>query len=90
MMSGTAADGIRQAGAFGEPEQWQFDWDHSCTRADWLEQVPTAGGHSQIPPAKLQQLLAGIGTAIDAMGGGFTAHYTTVAATAARTAPPDP
>ena len=90
IMSGTAADGIRHAGAFGEPERWQFDWDHSYTRADWLEQVPTAGGHSQIPPAKLQELLAGIGAAIDAMDGGFTAHYTTVAVTAARTVPPDP
>jgi SAM-dependent methyltransferase len=90
IMCGTAADGIRQAGAFGEPEQWNFGWDHTYTRDQWLEQVPTFGGHSQIPPAKMQDLLAGIGAAIDAVGGGFTAHYTTVAATAARTASADP
>ena len=89
-MGATAADGIRRAGAFGEPEQWHFDWDRPYTRDELLEQVPTAGGHSQIPPARLQELLAGIGAAIDAMGGSFTAHYTTVAVTAARTAPPDP
>jgi SAM-dependent methyltransferase len=90
IMCGTAADGIRQAGAFGEPEQWNFGWDHTYTRDQWLEQVPTFGGHSQIPPAKMQDLLAGIGAAIDAVGGDFTAHYTTVAATAARTASADP
>jgi SAM-dependent methyltransferase len=86
-MCGTAANGLRQAGAFGEPEQWLFDWDRPYTRDEWLELVPTIGGHSRIPPAKLQELLTGIGAAIDAVGGGFTAHYTTVAVTAARTVP---
>ena len=80
-----AADGIREAGAFGDPEQWRFDWDRPYTREEWLEQVPTFGGHSQIPPAQRQELLAGIGSAIDALGGSFTMHYTTVAVTAART-----
>ena len=89
MMCGKAADGIRQSRAFGEPEQWNFGWDHSYTRDQWLEQVPTFGGHGQIPPAKLRELLAGIGAAIDAKGGSFTAHYTTVVATAL-TAPLDP
>jgi SAM-dependent methyltransferase len=84
IMCGTAADGIRQAGAFGEPEQWNFGWDHTYTRDQWLEQVPTFGGHNQIPPAKLAELLVGIGAAIDSSGGSFTAHYTTVVATAAR------
>jgi SAM-dependent methyltransferase len=89
MMCGKAADGMRQAGAFGEPEQWNFDWDRSYTRDEWLEQVPTFGGHSQIPPAKLQELLTGIGAAVDAIGGRFTGRYTMVAATAARTAAVD-
>ena len=83
-MCGTAADGIRQAVAFGEPDQWRFDWDRLYTRGEWLEQVPTFGGHGQIPPAKLQELLAGMGAAIDAMGGSFTMDYATVAVTAAR------
>ena len=60
-MCGTAANGLRQAGAFGEPEQWLFDWDRPYTRDEWLELVPTIGGHSRIPPAKLQELLTGIG-----------------------------
>lgn len=80
-----AADGIRQAGAFSDPEQWRFDWARRCTRDEWLDAVPTAGGHSTFPPATLQELLAAIGTAIDAAGGSFTARYATVAVTATRT-----
>jgi len=37
----------------------------------------------QDPPAKLDELLAGIGAAVDAAGGGFTMRYTTVVVTAA-------
>ena len=84
IMCSTAADGIRQAGAFGDQERWRFDWDRPYTREEWLEVVPTIGGHSQIPPAALRELLAGIGAAIDAAGGSFTMHYATVAVTAAR------
>jgi SAM-dependent methyltransferase len=80
----TAADGIRGAGAFGDPEQWRYEWEWSYTRQDWLDQVPTFGGHAQLPPAKLRELLAGIGAAIDAAGGAFTMRYTTVVLTAAR------
>lgn len=48
-----AADGIRRSGAFGEPEQWLFDREQSYTRDEWLDQVPTFGGHSTFPPATL-------------------------------------
>jgi len=89
-MCGTAADGIGQTAAFGDPQQWHFGWDRRYTCGEWLDQVPTLGGHTQLPPATLDDLLAGIGTAIDAAGGSFTMHYTTVAATAARLASPDP
>ena len=80
-----AADGIREAGAFGDPEQWRFDWEHSYTRDQWLDQLPTHGDNSQLSPAKLEELLTGIGAAIDAVGGSFTMGYATVAVTAART-----
>jgi SAM-dependent methyltransferase len=81
----TAADGIRAADRFGDPDQWRFDWDRTYTRDEWLDQLPTAGGHSQFPPAKLEELLAGIGAAIDAAGGDFTMNYTAVVVTATRT-----
>jgi hypothetical protein len=89
LMCAKAADGIRQAGEFVEPEQWQFDWDRPYTRAEWLDQVPTFGGHSLLPPATTTELLAGIGAAIDAAGGGFTMHYATMAVTAERRSPRD-
>jgi hypothetical protein len=47
--------------------------------------VPTSGGHNQFPPGKLEELLAGIGAAIDAVGGEFTMGYAAVVVTAART-----
>jgi SAM-dependent methyltransferase len=81
-MCGTAADGIRQAGAFSDPEQWRFEWEHAYTTDQWLDVLPTHGGSNQLPPAVLDELLTGIGAAIDAVGGSFTMSYTTVVVTA--------
>ena len=80
-----AADGIREAGAFGDPERWRFDWERPYTRDEWLDQIPTIGGHAQLPPSQLEGLLAGTGAAIDAMGGSFTMRFTAVVVTAATT-----
>jgi SAM-dependent methyltransferase len=78
------ADGIRQAGGFGEPEQWRFDWERTYTRDEWLDQLPTLGSLTQLAPEELATVLERLGGAIDAMGGGFTMAYTTVAVTAER------
>ena len=78
------ADGLGESGRFNEPEWWQFDWDLAYSRDEWLDQVPTFGGHSQIPHAELERLLAGIGEVIDAVGGSFTMGYATVVITASR------
>ncbi|WP_423835412.1 class I SAM-dependent methyltransferase [Streptomyces tubbatahanensis] len=82
----TAADGIRQAGAFDEPEEWRFAWERSYTREAWLDQIPTSGVAARMPAATLRELLAATGAAIDAMGGAFTMPYTSVVVTARRTA----
>ena len=79
------AAGIRAAGTFTEPERWRFDWDYRYTRDQWLDQLPTLGSLTQLAPDQVATVLADIGAAIDAMGGSFTMHYTTVAVTAART-----
>jgi SAM-dependent methyltransferase len=84
-----AADGIRQAGGFSDPEQWRFDWEQSYTRDAWLDQMPTHGTLTQLPSDKLAEVLEGVGAAIDAMGGSFTMPYATVAITAARTHRPE-
>jgi hypothetical protein len=78
------AAGIREAGGFSEPEQWQFGWERTYTRDEWLDQMPTHGQLVALPPDKLAHLLESVGAAIDAMGGSFTMPYTTVAVTAAR------
>jgi SAM-dependent methyltransferase len=85
-LCGKAAGGIRQAGGFGDPEQWRFDWDRPYTRDEYLDQVPTSGIWPRIPAAAQQEVLAGLGAAIDAAGGGFTVHYATMAVAAARAA----
>ncbi|MEV8016531.1 class I SAM-dependent methyltransferase [Streptomyces sp. NPDC086554] len=82
-----AADGMRAVGGFGAPEQWRFDWERSYSRDAWLDQLPTHGNLTQLPPDRLAQVLEGVGSAIDAMGGGFTMEYATVAVTATRTGP---
>ena len=76
------ADGIRQVGSFSEPEQWQYDWERTYSRDEWLDQLPTLGSMTQLQPDKLTQVLAEVGAAIDAIGGRFTAAYTTVVVTA--------
>ncbi|EPH46056.1 class I SAM-dependent methyltransferase [Streptomyces aurantiacus] len=84
-LSSRAVDGMRQTGAFDAPEQWRHDWEHVYTRDQWLDQLPTHGGNSQLPQATLRELLTGIGAAVDALGGGFTMRYATVTVTATRT-----
>ena len=83
------ADGIRETGAFTQPERWRCDWERSYTRDEWLDQIPTHGGHSRLPPAQLAEVLAGVGEVVDAAGGRFVLRYATVAVTAqcARYAP---
>lgn len=81
-----ATDGIHTEGGFGEPEQWRFDWERPYPRDEWLDQVPTFGGHNQLPPAKLEELLTGIGAALDAVGGRLMMGYAAVVVTAVRKA----
>lgn len=80
-----AAEGMRQAGVFAEPQQWRFDWEQRYSRDRWLEQVPTFGGHGRLGAAKLAELLAGIGAAIDEAGGGFTMRYVAMVVTSTLT-----
>jgi SAM-dependent methyltransferase len=86
-----ASEGIRATRAFSEPERRRVAWKRGYTRAQWLEQVPTFGGHSTLPASTLEELLTGIGAAIDVAGGRFTMRYTALALTAGLDGPdPDP
>jgi SAM-dependent methyltransferase len=83
-----AADGIQEAGGFRDTGQWRFEWERSYTRDEWLDQLPTSGDASQFPPDKLEEVMAGVGDAIDGIGGSFTMGYSAVVVTAARTESP--
>ena len=72
-MRSKAADGMRATGAFDEPEQWRLEWTKEYTRDEWLDALLTSG--AAIPQSDLADLLAGIGEAIDAVGGSFTMNY---------------
>lgn len=80
-----AAAGLREVAGFGEPEQWRYDWEKRYTRDEWLDQLPTHGTMTRLPPEKMAEVQAGVEVAIDAIGGAFTMPYTTVAVTATRT-----
>ena len=84
LMCDRAAAAIAATGTFTAPERWRSDWERRYSRDQWLEQVPTFGGHSQIAQPRLTELLAGIGDVIDAAGGSFVLPYATVAVTATR------
>ncbi|MER7272885.1 class I SAM-dependent methyltransferase [Dactylosporangium sp. NPDC000244] len=76
-----AAEGMRTAGGFGEPEPWTFPWRRDYTRDEWLEQVSTSGGVNRLPAETLAGVLAKVGRAIpDA----FPVVYSTVAVAARR------
>ena len=80
----TTSAAIQATSAFTDPERLRFDWQRSYTTGEWLEQVPTFGGHSTFPPERLAQLLLGLRTAIDNVGGTFTITYAALAITARR------
>lgn len=78
------ADGIRAAAGLGEPERWRFEWERGYTREEWLDFLPTTGGLTRLPPDALAEVLAGVGAAIDRLGGGFVLPYATLAVVARR------
>jgi SAM-dependent methyltransferase len=83
-MFAAAADGMRAAGGFTEPEQWRFDWEQSYTRDQWLDHLPTTGALTRLPADRLAEVLEAVGEAFDGIGGSFTMPYATLAATAVR------
>lgn len=80
----TIAERIRETGRFDGPEQWRFDWERPYTRDEWLDLLPTTGGLTRLRADQLAEILGAVGRALDALGGRFTMHYTTLATTAVR------
>ena len=44
-----AYDAIMDRAALPTAERERFDWERTYTRDEWLDQVPTFAGHSQLP-----------------------------------------
>ena len=54
-----AEQGIRHEGRFSDPEQWRYDWEQPYTRDAWLDQLPTSGALTRLPPDQLAEVLDG-------------------------------
>jgi SAM-dependent methyltransferase len=81
-MARVAGDGMGTSGLFEDSQEWRDEWETIYSRDDWCEQLSTFGGHSRLTPVQHGGLAAGIGAAIDAVGGSFTMRYITVCVTA--------
>ncbi|UQS30057.1 class I SAM-dependent methyltransferase [Streptomyces fradiae] len=77
-----AAAGIRASGAFSEPEERRYAWERTYTRDEWLDQLPTTGGHGALSPTTLARLTDAVGRCVDAAGGRFTVSFATLVLTA--------
>src|SRR5205814_65750 len=71
------ADPIEATGRFDLIEERLFLWEHTYTRDEWLDQLPTHSDHRKLPPAVLGKLLERIGEVIDANGGTLTIDHST-------------
>jgi SAM-dependent methyltransferase len=77
-----AIAGIEAAGGFTEPEQWRFEWQRHYTRDEWLDHLATTGQLTVVAPEQVETVLDAVGSAIDALGGGFDMQYVTLATAA--------
>jgi len=68
---------IEDCGRFGPIEERSFLWEHTYTRDEWLDQLPTHSDHRTLPPDVLGTLLEHIGEVIDANGGTLTIGHST-------------
>ncbi|MBF6322760.1 class I SAM-dependent methyltransferase [Nocardia cyriacigeorgica] len=75
---------LTATGTFSSPELWRYDWDRTYTREEWLALLPTTGGLTSLTRSQQAEITEAVGSAIDALGGRFTMHYTTLAISAIR------
>lgn len=73
---GPAVDGLRAAG-FRDVATRDYPWQRVYTRDEWLDLLSTYSDHHLLPGEQRNALLAGLGRAIDDLGGTVTARYET-------------
>ena len=64
-----AADGVRRAGGFGEPEVWRHDWEHHCSTDELCDLIATSGGITALPPPTVAEVLAPVTEAVRLLAG---------------------
>ncbi|MGZ3147442.1 class I SAM-dependent methyltransferase [Lentzea chajnantorensis] len=78
------ADAFLATGEFSGAEQWRADWEHSYTTGSYLDLMLTTGSLTPLARDKVDVVIDAVSNAIDAMGGGFTASYSTLAVAVVR------
>jgi SAM-dependent methyltransferase len=78
------ADAFAGTGEFSGAEQWSADWERSFTTAEFLDLTLTMSPMSMLSAEQVTELMSEIGSAIDAIGGGFTMRYSTLAVAVTR------
>ena len=68
---------IEACGRFGPVEERSFQWEHTYTRDEWLDQLPTHSDHRTLPPEVLNMLLRHVRAVIDESGGTLTIGHST-------------
>jgi SAM-dependent methyltransferase len=84
---GLVAEGLAPCGRFCAPDILSFPWRRTYTGRDWVEQLHSHSDHLALPADIRGELFREIGRAIDAFGGVFEMHYTTVLISARTTGP---
>jgi SAM-dependent methyltransferase len=70
-------DSLASSRKFTGPWIRQYDWDARMSRAEWLDLLPTQSDHRVLPAEQRSRLLAGIGDAIDSLGGSVRVQWET-------------
>jgi SAM-dependent methyltransferase len=78
------ADAFAGTGEFSGAEQWSADWERTFTTAEFLDLTLTMSPMALLSAEQITELMSGIGSAIDAIGGRFTMRYSTLAVAVTR------
>ena len=78
------ADTLLKTGEFSAPDQWTAHWDQTYTTDEYLDLMLTMSPLALLTSEQAAELADGIRTAIDALGGGFTSNYETLAVAVTR------
>ncbi|MGQ0774221.1 MAG: methyltransferase domain-containing protein [Pseudonocardiales bacterium] len=73
---------------FEAVELRSYPWQRIYRRDEWLDQLPTHSNHRTLPPEILGAVLAGIGAAVDRLGGQITVDHSAGLLTTRRTSLP--